>query len=153
MEKIEFKQTDSDDVDFRDLVHHLDAELTQIYGEKQTFYSQFNALNHIHHVIVAYADGIAIGCGAIKKFSEESTEIKRMYVTPAFRNKGVAFAILQSLETWAKSLDYSSCVLETGHLQPDAIHLYKKAGYSIIPNYGPYQDDEVSICMLKNIVG
>ncbi|MEO5582745.1 MAG: GNAT family N-acetyltransferase, partial [Saprospiraceae bacterium] len=82
---------------------------------------------------------------------DHSVEIKRMFVTKAYRNKGIAHAILQELEHWAKELHYTDCILETGDKQPFAVHLYQKAGYTFISNYGQYQDDEGSICMKKKI--
>jgi GNAT superfamily N-acetyltransferase len=146
-------RTSSDDTDFRLLVKELDEELAGLYGEKQIFYNQFNALNHIQHVIVAYQGKEAVGCGALKKLNDQLVEIKRMYVKKDFRNKGIAHHILLELEQWAKELHYTACVLETGNKQPDAIHLYEKAGYSFIPNYGQYEDDPQSVCMKKTIDG
>jgi putative acetyltransferase len=151
MHSLHLLRTHSDHPDFRLLVKALDEELTSLYGEKQSFYNPFNALTAIQHVIVHYDEDQPVGCGAIKKFDEHSIEIKRMYVKPEYRNKGLAYTILQELERWAKELDYKACVLETGNQQPSAVHLYHKSGYSIIPNYGQYQDDEGSICMKKII--
>jgi GNAT superfamily N-acetyltransferase len=149
MYPIVLKRTSSDNPDFRLLVKELDEELTSIYGAKQAFYNPLNALLQIQHVIVAYADDIPVGCGAIKKYNEDAMEIKRMYVKPTYRNKGVARSILNALELWTKELKFNSCVLETGDKQPDAIYLYKKAGFDFIPNYGPYADDNESVCMRK----
>lgn len=57
--------------------------------------------------------------------------------------------ILSELEKWAAESGYSSTVLETGKRQPEAINLYKKAGYKIIPNFGQYEGVENSVCMMK----
>ena len=74
-----------------------------------------------------------------------------MFVLPEHRGKGIAQHILLELENWAKELDYSSCILETGKKQVEAIGLYQKAGYHIISNYGQYIGMENSICMQKEI--
>ena len=76
-------------------------------------------------------------------------EVKRMFVDLAFRGNGIASIILNELEKWAKELGYSGCILETGKKQPEAIKLYKKNGYAIIPNYGQYKQVENSVCFEK----
>lgn len=75
-----------------------------------------------------------------------------MYVTPEGRGKGVATKILAELESWAAELGYRYCILETGKRQPEAIALYKKMGYRIIKNYGPYAGVENSVCFEKRIL-
>jgi GNAT superfamily N-acetyltransferase len=74
-----------------------------------------------------------------------------MYTVPAFRGQGIAAAVLNALEQWAAELSYESCVLETGKRQPEAIALYKKSGYIIIPNYGQYAGVENSVCFRKTL--
>jgi len=72
-----------------------------------------------------------------------------MYVIPEKRNKGFASEVLKELENWALELSYNKCILETGKRQPEAISLYKKNGYSNIPNYGQYSGVENSVCFQK----
>jgi putative acetyltransferase len=72
-----------------------------------------------------------------------------MFVTFKSRGKGIATIVLQALEIWAKELEYEACVLETGKKQPEAISLYLKNGYIIIPNYGQYENIENSVCIKK----
>lgn len=146
------KKTNSADADFQLLVTELDADLQNRYGEQQAFFSQFNKLNHIHHVIVAYENELPVGCGAFKLFEETVVEIKRMYVQPQHRGKGIAAQILQALEQWAKEEGFTACVLETGLNQPEAIRLYEKTGYVRIPNYGQYAGVDISICMRKELL-
>ena len=74
-----------------------------------------------------------------------------MYVRETERGRGIAGKILAELETWAKELGFSECVLETGLKQPEAVALYQKSGYEIIPNYGQYAGIENSVCMRKDI--
>lgn len=144
-------RTDSDNADFIDLVEDLDADLALRDGKDHSFYSQFNKIDTIKYVVLAYENDLPAGCGAIKEFSPGIMEVKRMYTLPEFRGKGIAVKILAELEKWAAELAYEKCVLETGKKQPEAIALYTKSGYAIIPNYGQYAGIENSVCFEKNI--
>ena len=148
---ITITRTNSADSNFRELVALLDQELAIRDGEDHSFYSQFNKVDKIGHVVVAYLEGTPVGCGAFKKLAEDAVEIKRMYVLPELRGRGIAGQVLSALESWAAELNYLFCVLETGKKQPEAIRLYQKSGYSIIPNYGQYIGIENSVCMKKAI--
>ncbi len=92
-----------------------------------------------------------MGCGAIKKYSLNIMEVKRMFTLPEVRGKGIATKILTELEVWAKELSCEKCILETGKKQSEAIELYKKSGYTVIPNYGQYEQIENSVCFEKII--
>jgi putative acetyltransferase len=142
-------RTDSDNADFRKLVAELDADLKIRDGEDNAFYAQFNKIAKIKYAIVAYEDKIPVGCGAVKEYSEDTMEVKRMYVLPDYRGKGIAAKILTELEIWAKELGHTRCILETGKRQPEAIALYNKSGYKIIPNYGQYGNVGNSVCFEK----
>ena len=144
-----FTRTSSNNIDFQKLVEALDADLKIRDGEDNNFYAQFNKIIAIKHAIVAYDGDLPVGCGAIKQFSNDTMEVKRMYVLPTKRGHGIAAAILSKLEIWAKELQYARCVLETGQKQPEAIALYKKEGYKIIPNYGQYEGIANSVCFEK----
>ncbi|HEV3326581.1 MAG TPA: GNAT family N-acetyltransferase [Puia sp.] len=142
-------RSDSDDGDFIGLVKALDADLAKRDGDDHSFYSQFNKIDKIKHVVVAYENGVPTGCGAIKEFSPDSMEVKRMYTLPGSRGQGIASQVLAELERWAAELSYEKCLLETGKRQPEAIALYKKRGYRLIPNYGQYAGVENSVCFEK----
>lgn len=144
------KRTTSDDPDFQKLVLLLDQFLHSKDDEDHDFYAQHNKTDHIKHVVVAYYENEAIGCGAFKVFDEKSVEIKRMFVADAFRSKGIASQIIDALELWAKEEQFNTYVLETGTNNPRAITLYRKLGYHIIPNYGPYEGVATSVCLKKN---
>lgn len=146
------KRTDSDDPDFIALVRHLDAELAIRDGDEHAFYSQFNKIANLKNVVVAYQDERAVGCGAIKPLEENVMEVKRMFVFPEERGKGIAPRILSELERWASELGARACCLETGMKQPEAIALYTKSGYERIPNYGQYAGVENSVCFRKILV-
>ncbi len=149
MVMIKLARTSSDNDDFITLVKSLDAELAIVDGDDHSFYSQFNKIDKIRFVVVAYKDGKPVGCGAIKEFSAEAMEVKRMYVSPDGRKKGIATKILTELEKWASEMEYAKCVLETGKRQQDALALYKRNGYKQIKNYGQYIGVDNSVCFEK----
>lgn len=144
-------RVDSDQADFRKLVALLDQDLAVRDGDEHAFYAQFNKVDTIKEVVVAYQNNNAVGCGAIKPFSATQAEVKRMFVHPDYRKQGIAAQILNELEKWATEIGFSDCVLETGKKQPEAIALYQKAGYQIGPNYGQYIGVDNSVCMLKQL--
>jgi GNAT superfamily N-acetyltransferase len=144
-------RTDASDPDFVKLVSLLDQELAERDGDDHSFYQQFNHIDRLRHVVIIKEGDQAIGCGAIKDLEGEAMEVKRMFVLAARRGRGVAGSILAELEKWAFELGYSSCRLETGKRQPEAIALYMRKGYQIIPNYGQYAEVENSICFEKKL--
>ncbi|MEO8238347.1 MAG: GNAT family N-acetyltransferase [Flavobacterium sp.] len=145
------KRTNSDDIDFINLVVLLDRDLAIRDGDDHTFYNQFNKIDKIKHVIVYYENDIAVGCGAFREKESDMVEIKRMFVNPDYRKRGIAAAVLKELENWAAELNYTYTILETGKKQPEAISLYQKLGYTIIPNYPPYEEMDNSVCMKKTL--
>lgn len=145
-------RTDSNNADFRQLIVLLDKYLAITDGNEHAFYDQFNQVDTIKEVIVAYQNGIPVACGAIKPFDETTAEVKRMFVHPDYRKQGIAAKILTELEIWAQELGFSDCILETGKRQIEAIAFYQKVGYQTIPNYGQYIGVNNSVCMIKTLV-
>lgn len=132
------------------LVPQLDKDLAIRDGEVyEAFYAQYNKSDDIKHVVVAYDAGNAVGIGAIKHYADNIVEVKRMYVLPTHRGKGIAAMVLNELEQWAKELGYRKAVLETGKKMPEAIGLYGKHSYVVIPNYGQYAGIDESVCFEK----
>ena len=148
---ITLKRTNSEDVDFINLVVLLNQDLKIRDGEDHDFYNQFNGIDTIKHAIVLYEGEAAIGCGAFREKENGIAEIKRMFVHPDYRKRGIASAILKELEIWAAEVDYKYTILETGINQPEAIALYQKQEYAIIPNYPPYDVMDNSVCMKKTL--
>ena len=146
---IYLQRTNSDHPDFIELVKLLDAYLAEMDGEEHAFYAQFNKLDKIKYAVIAYEDDVAVGCGAIREYSADTMEVKRMYTLPGNRGKGIASLILIELEKWTIELGYEKCILETGIRQPEAIALYKKFGYQLIPSYGQYANVANSLCFEK----
>jgi putative acetyltransferase len=149
---IKLIKTDSGNKDFIELVSLLDEDLSIRDGEDHSFYAQFNKITDIRNVIVAYHNELPVGCGAVKKYADGTAEVKRMYVRPGFRRQGIARMIVSELEAWSSELGFHTLILETGKAQPEAIGLYMKIGYTIIPNYGQYEQVENSVCMKKEIL-
>lgn len=145
-------KTDSANADFIALVQQLDADLAARDGDEHAFYHQFNGIQQLAHVVILYDDNTAVACGAFKEIEQATVEVKRMYTLPSYRSKGYASRILEALEQWAKEENYTTAVLETGKRQPEAIALYQKNGYSIIPNYGQYAGVENSVCFRKKLI-
>lgn len=148
---IQLVRSDPANPDFRALVHHLDAYLAEKDGSEHAFYAQFNAIDDIRCVVVAYEDGSAVGCGAIKAYAPGVMEVKRMYTAPASRGKGVARRVLAELEAWAAELGGEKCILETGKRQHEAVLFYPWCGYQVISNFGQYAGVENSICFEKRL--
>ena len=145
------KRTNSENINFINLVQELDKVLHEINGDEQAFFTQFNKIDMIKHVVIAYENDIPIGCGAIKEYSFDTMEVKRMFVDKKSQGKGTASKILKELELWAKELGYKKCILETGMKQTRAIALYKRNNFEIIENYGQYKDIKDSVCFEKNL--
>lgn len=148
---IRINRTNSENKDFIALVRDLDADLAIQNGADHPFYDQFNRIDAIKYAVVVYENESPLGCGAIKEFAPGTVEIKRMYVVPGSRGKGIATNIISELEIWAGELSYAKCILETGKMQPEAISLYLKNGYKVIPNYGQYAGVENSVCFEKKL--
>ena len=144
-----YKRCSSDNQNFKELVALLDADLALRDGDENTFYAQFNGIDALKNCVVFYSDKTLVACGAFKEFDKDSVEIKRMYVQPDFRGKGIASKALVVLEEWAKELNYTYSVLETGLRQPEAIALYKKNNYTVTNNYAPYEHMVNSVCFRK----
>lgn len=88
----------------------------------------------------------------VKDVEKSTMEVKRMYVPLHKRGRGIASVILKELETWCLELNYKKCILETGQRQTEAIELYKKNNYKIIPNFGQYANVENSVCFEKYLI-
>ena len=102
--------------------------------------------------LVAWLDDEPAGCGALRRLGDDQGEIKRMYVVPGVRRRGVGRALLQALEGEARSLGIEALILETGERQPEAIALYRSAGFEQCPCWGDYVDSALAVCLAKPLV-
>lgn len=153
LSEVIFKDTNGENPGFVMLCAKLDNALDELVGGrcKRVQYEQYNQRDNIHDVIVAYREGEPIGCGAFKMYDEDHAELKRIYVESSHRNMGLGAELVRRLEAKAKIKGYRWCILETGKPLEAASHMYKKAGYKIIPNYGQYENMADSICMERKI--
>lgn len=142
-------RTTSENPDFQNLVKQLDSYLAMMDGEEHAFYHQYNKIDLLKNCVVIFDNDEAVACGAIKELDTKSMEVKRMFTLPEKRGKGLASKILNELEVWSKELGYEKIVLETGKRQTEAVALYNKCGYKIVPNYGQYIGVANSVCFEK----
>ncbi|GAK51457.1 GCN5-related N-acetyltransferase [Candidatus Moduliflexus flocculans] len=147
MENI-LKRTDSTHADFQQLVGLLDAELRELYGQKQENYTALNIVDRIP-VVLCYREQTPIGCAGIKEVNALEMEVKRVFVRPDYRGQGLSKILMQDVEQWARELGKTALILETGKKQIAAISLYQTLGYHVIENYGAYVGNDNSICMKK----
>ena len=147
--KIKTASANSSEIKF--LTNDLHNDLELIYGKG--LIEDFTEENSQMVVFyVAYDDNEnAVACGALKHFDDSTAEIKRMYVRPDYRGRGISKSILSELEDKAIELNYNRLVLETGLKQPEAMNLYTKFGYRPLKCYGRHADDPDSRCFEKMI--
>ena len=145
------KRTNSKNKQFGKLVTELDSYLASVDGKEHDFYNQFNKIDAINNVVILTMNNETVACGAIKEY-ESGMEVKRMFTKPGYRGMGCAQLVLNELEKWTIEMNKTYCILETGKKQKEAIQLYVKSGYAQIPNYGPYQGVENSVCFQKNLL-
>lgn len=135
------------------LIDELSAELARIYKEDGSgLFSPADIQHPRAAFVVAWLDGAAVGCGALRPMPDDRiAEIKRMYVRAAARGKGLSRRILAKLEALARDFEYEATRLETGIHQHAAIGLYESAGYARIPCYTPYDNNPLSLCYEKRL--
>lgn len=145
-------QEQPDSPDARTLVTELDAFLTPLYpDESRHGYSVERLIAQGVAFFVLRVDGVAAACGGIQFFDEGFGEIKRMYVRPAYRGRGLSKAMLAHLENYTRGQGVYLLRLETGLYQTEAISLYEKMGYTRTGPFGPYTDDPLSLLYEKGL--
>jgi len=135
------------------LIKELTVELSNLYEDDggANSFDPYKQGDRESAFVVARLAGRAIGCGAIRPFSAETAEVKRMYVAPELRKVGIGARILCELESVAKKLGYQRLRLETGLKQPGAIALYEAAGFAKVNCFGEYASNPMSICFEKEL--
>lgn len=148
-----FEYTDGYNKDFIALCHELDQFLNELVGgeENRAEYIQYNKLDDIHDVVIAYDHDIPVGSAGFKKYDEENAEVKRVFVKKEYRGQGISNELMKMLEQRAYEKGFKYFILESGEPLVSAMALYRKIGYKIIPNYGQYVDMKESVCMKKKI--
>lgn len=149
MNHIELKETTYHNQDFLSLCNELDYFLNQAIGgeSKREKYKQFNHLDTMDYVALAYDKDQAAGCGALRRYSTDAVELKRVFVREDYRGQGIGGMMLNHLITYARQAGYRELILETGAFLEASLRLYTRYGFHQIPNYGAYQDMPESLCM------
>lgn len=136
----------------QELIAELDCYLEALYPPESRHGLNIAALqDQSVTLFIARINEKLIGCGAIKLHTPGYAEVKRMYVRPDYRGKGVAREILKQLEVFAKQANIHTLRLETGIYQQEAIALYQKCGFIPIPPFGDYQPDPLCLFFEKRV--
>ncbi len=152
MRTIDIRIVEPDNKDLHDLIKKLDEQMLKLYPAEGIFGVDFSDPKvHEMTFCVAYISGTAAGCGAWKPLGGGVAELKRFFVEPSFRGRGIASMILDFVEGSALKAGVATMRLETGPKQPEAIGLYRKSGYREIEPYGEYIGCEYSYCMEKEL--
>lgn len=134
------------------LIEQLDAELRAVYPAASLHpvdLAGFAAAGGVF--VVGRVHGEAAACGAIRPLDAETAELKRVFVAPAHRRKGIARALMLQLEQTARERGFQRLRLETGAGNPEALKLYEAIGYQPIPAFGEYIHDPLSLCYEKRL--
>lgn len=130
-----------------ELVAELDADLTVRYGGDgdpvHAPAQEFDGPGG--QMLLASLAGEAVGCAGVRRIDDATAELKRMYVRPQARGRGIAKQLLAACEREARALGYGQLWLETGTMQPEAVTLYLTSGYEPIPAFGQYAGQSLSI--------
>ena len=155
IEPIEVRREPLDAPVAQTLISRLNAELAAAYPEEGANHFRLDAGETAvgrGGFFVLYRDGQPLGCGAVRRLDATTAEVKRMFVAPEERGKGLGQALLERLEEEARALGSTRLVLETGTRQRQAVALYEAAGFRQIPLYGEYLNSpETSLCLGKDL--
>ncbi len=145
--------TDGADERFLALCAELDGHLNDAVGgeTQRACYTPLNATVDIHDVVLLAEDGAALACGGFKRLDEYTTEMKRVFVRPTSRRRGLGRQVVCLLLGRAAAAGFQRMVLETGRVLAEACALYEAEGFVVIENYGPYRCMPQSICMEKRL--
>ncbi|MCL9672131.1 GNAT family N-acetyltransferase [Citrobacter sp. MNAZ 1397] len=148
---IQIEKADPLSTDSQALIEKLSSVLAQITGSsgKRSFNIADLQSARAVWALARNAQGVAIGCGAIRPLTQETAELKRMYSTG--REAGVGSALLRFLEEAASALGYREIALETRRINHKAVAFYKKHGYTVTDNYGAYIGRDDAVCFIKTL--
>lgn len=138
--------------DYAMLAKKLDDYYISLVGDVHLRYAAVNDPRNMNCIIVAYEGSTPIGCGCWKALDGETAEVKRIYVEPQYRRRGIASAIIELLESHILVSGYSKALLETARTTDDSRQLYLSLGYREIPYYGSPAGAENCRCFLKEVL-
>ena len=153
METVRLVKVYYDHKDFIKLCGELDSYLNMAIGgeDKREKYKKYNHLDTMDYVVLAYAEDIAVGCAALRRYSDTEIEVKRVFLQDAYRGRNIGGMLLQNLIDKAEKLGFDRMILETGLFLDASVRLYRRFGFERISNYGDYQNMEESYCMGREI--
>lgn len=137
--------------DFRDLADKLDAYYFELVGDVQLRYAEYNKPENFNRLLVVYEGDTAVACGCWKQIDPTTVEMKRLYVLPEYRRKGVATLIMTTLEQDATAAGFHHFILETARTTMDSAALYLSLGYREIDYYGSPAGAEFCRCFEKSL--
>ncbi|MFC7290145.1 GNAT family N-acetyltransferase [Hirschia litorea] len=151
---LEFGKADATSQIGRVLIAEIDAYLKDLYPDSigLCYRASPEEINTNGIFFLATLDGNAVGCGALKRTKFDEIELKRFYLRPEARGKGLAKKMLAILEAEALAMGFETIFLETGPPQIEAVALYEGAGYERCGPFGGYPDNPLSIFMEKRLV-
>jgi putative acetyltransferase len=153
MEQLIIQSYDPGIPEARQLIAELDAYLNSLYPAESNHLLPVAALQQPNVTfLLARIDGKPTGCGAFVNHQGEYAEIKRMFVLPGYRGKGIGWQILKELETRAFASRLKVSRLETGVYQTEALQMYQRSGYQRREPFAPYQNDPLSVFMEKQLI-
>jgi ribosomal protein S18 acetylase RimI-like enzyme len=142
------------DPDAADLVREMTVEIAILYDDDPDWSSRLSAEMFAPpngQFVVGYLGAEPVACAAYRRIDDQLAQAQRVFVRPAARSRGIASRMMRHLEALATEAGYLTMRLETGVLQPAAITMYERLGYTQIPAFAPYQDDPVSRCYAKSL--
>lgn len=152
METVTFRRIFADEPIARQLIDELDAVMLQFYPREHMYGLHPNEeRDPLLHFFIIEQDSTTVGCGAVRILDDRYAELKRMYIRPEHRGRGIARKLIRHLEQTARDLGITCMRLETGPEQIEAIGLYRSEGYADIPAYGEYTRSPISRCMEKRL--
>lgn len=148
---LELRFVNAENTDFHDLTAKLDEYYFMLVGDVEKRYAKYNLPHLFNCRVVAYEDGKPAGCGAWKQIDDATFEVKRIYIAPEFRRKGIASAVIAALEQDAAQHGLTRAILETATMTEDSAALYCKLGYHEISYYGSPAGAENCRCFEKTL--
>ncbi len=150
---LQFVWTDGSNEAFERFYRVTEAYYSAVVGgeENRKAFIPYNLSSLVETVLIVYCGDTPVACSGLKKYSEHTAEVKRVWVEPAFRGRHIAAGMMRALERKAKEAGYQRLILQTREIMRDAVGLYTGLGYARIANYQPYDQLEGAVCFAKEL--
>ena len=153
MNNTEFLWTDGTNSDFQVFYQITEDYYSSLVGgeSKRKGFIPYNASAEIPYVLIAYQNKKAVGCAGLKRYDDTSAEIKRVWVQPLYRGSHIASRMMNLVEQKAGEQGFARVILQTRPQMTEAVAMYTKRGYYLIPNYPPYDKLVGAVCYAKDL--